>query len=74
MRFDTQINKIILDSVFPGISVDTVVENTGFDLGIGKRTIPTIEPVSEEELRILKEVVAKDLRPIYPLFTEKLWG
>ncbi len=74
MRFDTRINKIVLDSVFPGVSVDTVVENTGFDLGIGTRTIPIIETVRDEELRILKEVVSKEMRPIYPLFTERLWG
>ncbi|HOD34402.1 MAG TPA: CoA-transferase [Syntrophales bacterium] len=74
MRFDTGINRIVLDSVFPGVSVDTVVENTGFDLGTGTRTIPTIEPVREEELRILKEVVSREMRPIYPLFTERLWG
>jgi glutaconate CoA-transferase, subunit B len=74
MTFDTQIKKIVLDSVFPGVSLDTVVENTGFDLGIGKRTIPTVEPVHEEESRILREVVAKELSPIYPLFAKKLWG
>lgn len=74
MKFDTGMNKIVLDSVFPGISVDTVQENTGFDLGAGNRTIPTIEPVQEEELRILKDVVAKEMKSIYPVFTEKLWG
>jgi glutaconate CoA-transferase subunit B len=74
MTFDTQAKRIVLDSVFPGVSVDTVVENTGFDLGIGKKAIPTVEPVSEEESRILREVVAKELSPMYPLFVQKLWG
>lgn len=74
MRFDEHAKRIVLDSVFPGVSVETVVENTGFDLGIGNRDIPTLDPVREDELMILKNIVSKEMRPIYPLFTERLWG
>jgi hypothetical protein len=74
MIFDKNRKHIILDYVFPGVTVDTVVENTGFDLAIDRRDIPTLDPVSEEDLLILRGPVQAKMRQAYPLFAKTLWG
>jgi hypothetical protein len=45
-----------LVSVHPGVSVDDVVANTGFELAIDADVPQTREPTAEE-LRLLREVV-----------------
>jgi hypothetical protein len=45
-----------LVSVHPGVSVDDVVANTGFDLAIDADVPQTREPTTEE-LRLLREVI-----------------
>jgi glutaconate CoA-transferase subunit B len=45
-----------LESVHPGVSVDKVKENTGFELLISENLTETLEP-SNEELRILRDEV-----------------
>jgi len=74
MIFDKNRKHIILDYVFPDVTVDTVVENTGFDLAIDRRDIPTLDPVSEEDLLILRGPVQAKMRQAYPLFAKTLWG
>lgn len=43
-------------SVHPGVTVDEVVENTAFELAIPE-SVPQTRPPSDEELRILREVL-----------------
>jgi glutaconate CoA-transferase subunit B len=74
MRFDIGKKKIVLDAVFPGVSLEAVVENTGFDLEVGKGEIPTVTPLRDEELKILRGPVAGEMRSIYPVFADTLWG
>ena len=53
MNFEEQSKRMGLKSVHPGVAVDQVVENTGFDLVI-PRDVPVTDPPTEEELRILR--------------------
>ena len=48
MDFSEQEKKMRLHSVHPGISVEKVIENTGFDLIIPEKIIETIPPTQEE--------------------------
>ncbi|MDG2334854.1 MAG: CoA-transferase [Myxococcota bacterium] len=52
--FDTPNHAMRLASVHPGVSVDDVVSNTGFELVIGE-AVPETRLPSDEELRIIRE-------------------
>ena len=54
--FDTPDHSMRLASVHHGVSVDQVVENTGFAL-VMEGDVPETRPPSDEELRILREVL-----------------
>jgi hypothetical protein len=58
----------------PGVSLDEVIENTGFDLGIDDREIPTYNPITEEELQILRTEVSQEVKAVYPDFVKQMWG
>ena len=53
MDFEEGTKRARLKSVHAGVSVDQVIENTGFDLVI-PRTVSTTEPPSSEELHVLR--------------------
>jgi glutaconate CoA-transferase, subunit B len=55
MKFDTVTKEMYLAEYYPGISVDRIVENTGFSIDISK-AVEAVAP-SDEELRVLREVV-----------------
>lgn len=74
MRYDAEKGAVVLDATFPGFSVDVVSNNTGFDLGVNGRNIPEVDPMTDEELSALRGVVLDELRNIYPLFCDMLWG
>jgi glutaconate CoA-transferase subunit B len=50
---------MILLATQPGVEVEEVVENTGFDLEISDQ-VEKNEPPTAEELRILREEVDKE--------------
>lgn len=54
MDFDEDSKRMRLSSVHPGVSVDEVVENTGFELII-PAVVPETEPPTTEELQTLRE-------------------
>jgi acyl CoA:acetate/3-ketoacid CoA transferase beta subunit len=54
--FDTADHSMRLASVHRGVSVDQVVENTGFALAV-EGEVPETRPPDDEELRILREVL-----------------
>jgi acyl CoA:acetate/3-ketoacid CoA transferase beta subunit len=54
--FDTPDHSMRLASVHSGVSVEQVVENTGFEL-VTEGEVPDTRPPSDEELRILREVL-----------------
>jgi glutaconate CoA-transferase subunit B len=74
MRYDLDQRKLVLDSLMPGVSLDEVIENTGFELGIGERDIPIAQPINDEELRILRTEVSQKVKTVYPDFAQKMWG
>jgi glutaconate CoA-transferase subunit B len=45
-----------LVATHPGVTVQEVIDNTGFELIIPER-VPVNDPPSAEELRILREVI-----------------
>jgi acyl CoA:acetate/3-ketoacid CoA transferase beta subunit len=57
MDFDPKTKRIRLATVHPGITVDRIVENTGFDLTIPVR-VPTTEFPTREELDLLRAIDA----------------
>jgi len=56
MGFDDATKRMKLLSVHPGVTVDEVTGNTGFELIIPPN-VTTTEPPSDEELRLLREVI-----------------
>jgi len=74
MKFNKDDGVIVIDATFPGYSVEVVSQNTGFDLGISGRHIPEVDPITEEELSTLRGSVLSELRQIYPLFCDMIWG
>jgi len=74
MRFDGTRKRVVLDCLMPGVSVDRVAENTGFDLGSEGQEIPEVAPPSDQELALLRTEVRDRMRRIYPFFAETLWG
>jgi glutaconate CoA-transferase subunit B len=55
MDFDQKTKRIRLATVHPGVSVQQVLENTGFELIVPK-DVPTTEPPTCEQLSLLKEI------------------
>ncbi len=53
--FDEETKRMMLLSVHPGVSIEQVKENTGFELIIPEEVEET-EPPTEEELKILREI------------------
>jgi glutaconate CoA-transferase subunit B len=55
MRFDDTTKEMYLAEYYPGISVDAIVENTGFPIDVSRAR--EAKPPSAEDLRILREEV-----------------
>lgn len=56
MDFEEQTKRMRLHSLHPGVSVDDVVRNTGFELIIPEH-VPVTEEPSDEEMRLLRQRV-----------------
>lgn len=54
MRFDKDDKKMFLDRYYPGITLDTILENTGFDMDISRAS--EVLPPTKNELDTLKNV------------------
>ena len=55
MGFDEETKEMMLLQVHPGVSVDDVIENTGFDLIIGD--VRETDAPTDNELRLLREEI-----------------
>jgi glutaconate CoA-transferase subunit B len=55
MDFDPETKRIRLATVHPGVSVQQVLDGSGFDL-IVPQNVPTTEPPTYEELKLLREI------------------
>jgi len=56
MDFEEGSKRMRLKSIHPGIPLDEVLRNTGFDLALPDNILET-PPPEEEELRVLREEV-----------------
>ncbi|GAA2727772.1 CoA-transferase subunit beta [Actinocorallia aurantiaca] len=56
LDFETEDRRMRLRSLHPGVSVETVVEQTGFELVVPDE-VPESRTPSEEELKVLREVL-----------------
>ena len=54
LRFDSETKELVLDSIHPGITVEEVLENTGWDLRCGLK-IEKTKPPTRFELRIIRK-------------------
>ena len=55
LRFDKETGEMMLDSIHPGVKLEDVKRNTGWDLKISKELKITNEPL-EEEISILRQL------------------
>lgn len=60
LRFDKNIGKLTILSVHPGVSLDDVVQNTGFELELAEDIPPTPEP-TQLELEVLRNEIPREL-------------
>ncbi len=63
MDFEPRTKRMRLVSTHPGVSVEDVVNNTGFDLIIPDE-VPTTEPPSERELEIIRKIDPNNVRDL----------
>ncbi len=56
LGFDEETKRMRLEAVYPGVTVEDVIENTGFELIIPDH-VGTVEPPTDDELRILREEI-----------------
>jgi glutaconate CoA-transferase, subunit B len=56
MAFDAKTKKIRLESVHPGVEVEEVVANTGFEFTIPKK-VPKTEPPTQEQVELIRSKV-----------------
>jgi len=55
MDFDPETKRIRLATIHPGVSIQQIMENSGFDL-IVPQDVPTTEPPTYEELTLLRAI------------------
>jgi len=55
MDFDPETKRMRLATIHPGVTVQQILENTGFDL-ITPRDVPSTEPPTYEELTLLRAI------------------
>ena len=55
LEFDADSKRMKISALHPGVTVEEVQDNTGFDLG-GGPDVPTTDPPTGDELRILREL------------------
>ncbi|MBT7912351.1 hypothetical protein HN588_00420 [Candidatus Bathyarchaeota archaeon] len=55
MGFDKETKEMMLIQVHPGVTVDDVIENTGFELLLGD--VRETDAPTDEELKLLREEI-----------------
>jgi glutaconate CoA-transferase subunit B len=69
MQFLKEKKGFELESVHPGVTVEEVVKNTGFEFGIPSN-IPETDAPTAEQLSILRSSVKEKISVAYPGFVE----
>ena len=73
MNFDRDLCRFELKSTHPGVSVEEVVKNTGFEFSYGESTPETLGPTAQE-LDLIRGEVRQEISEVYPRFAEKVLG
>ena len=60
MDFHPESKRMRLKSVHPGVRMEQVQNATGFDLLLPDKGIPTTQAPSQEQVRLIKEVIDPD--------------
>ncbi len=61
-----------LESVHPGFGVKQILEETGFGFDCPDE-VPATPPPTEEEIRLLRGAVAREISGNYPEFARRVW-
>jgi glutaconate CoA-transferase, subunit B len=64
--------RFLLQSVHPGCSAAEIRDNTGFEYDVSKNLAETVAP-SRQELRLIRDVVIKEISANYPEFARRVW-
>lgn len=73
MGFDRARARFTLFSTHPGVSVEEVRDNTGFDFDVKAET-PETETPSDEDLALIRGEIAAKIANPYPKFARALFG
>ena len=73
-RYDPVKGSLLLDGTMPGVAVETVAQNTGFDIIDEYSEITGLQPPEPEELSVLRGPVLEKMRGVYPNFANMIWG
>lgn len=77
MAFDADAKRFALESVHPGVSVDDVKDNTGFDFDVpegGADNVPETPAPTDKELGLLRSQIAPEIAKTYPDFAIRVFG
>ncbi|MHA1269950.1 MAG: CoA-transferase subunit beta [Candidatus Helarchaeota archaeon] len=69
LKFDEVQKEAYLDSVFDGISIDEVIQNTGWDLKVSN-DIKIVNPPTIEEIEVCREIMKESISQYYILKPE----
>ena len=71
--FDRAAHRFRLASLHPGVSLEEVQDNTGFDFDMPD-DVPESVPPDAATLNLLRNAVAPKIADPYPKFAERVWG
>ncbi|HJO74222.1 MAG TPA: CoA-transferase [Rhodospirillales bacterium] len=77
MAFDAAIKRFVLATVHPGVTVEEVLDNTGFDFDVpegGPDTVPETPAPDAELLARLRTQIGPEIAKTYPAFAERVFG
>ena len=70
--FDRNKKRFTLQSLHPGVTLEEVLDNTGFSFDIPDKISTTPEP-DEEDLTALRNTLKQKIADPYPKFVEQVW-
>ena len=71
--FDKTRARFRLETLHPGVTLEEVRDNTGFDFDMAEKVIETPAP-NVEQLSILRGELAATIADPYPRFAQAVWG
>ena len=71
--FDKAARRFRLESLHPGVTLEEVRDNTGFDFETPE-TVPETAPPDAAVLELLRGPVAQKIADPYPKFVQRVWG